>query len=390
MLREHKFITLFSISLVFSFLPTISAVAQIIPGAERLDSYINMLINKDIAVVTNHTGVVCQTHLVDTLVSLNIRVKKIFCPEHGFRGIADAGQMIDNTIDPKTGVPVVSLYGAKKKPSEGDLSNIDLILFDLQDVGVRFYTYISTLHYVMEAAAENFKPVIVLDRPNPNSFYIDGPVLDSSCRSFVGLHPIPVVYGMTIGELGKMINGEGWLKGKSRCALTVIECLNYTHDMRYSLPVAPSPNLPNMEAVYLYPSLGFFEGTVVSVGRGTQYPFQLFGHPNLIDFPFVFKPEPMQGATAPKFNGVKCYGEDLRKTMIAKGESSEISLIFISRAYEFLKLPNFFNSYFRLLAGNIILQQQLEDGMDIRQIRETWQHEIEKFKLKRSAYLIYQ
>jgi uncharacterized protein YbbC (DUF1343 family) len=348
-----------------------------------------MLANKSIAIVTNHTGLVMGVHLVDTLKSRNVKINVIFCPEHGFRGDADAGQHIDNSKDTKTGIPIVSLYGNKKKPTAKDLADVEILLFDLQDVGVRYYTYISTLHYIMEAAAENQKHVIVLDRPNPNGFYIDGPVLDTAFRSFVGMHPIPVVYGMTIGELGKMINGEGWLKNKKQCRLTIVECLNYTHQSRYVLPVPPSPNLRNMAAVYLYPSLGFFEGTVVSAGRGTDFPFQVYGHPLLKEHPFEYTPKSVPGATSPKFLGNKCYGEDLRNTAIARGEHNEIALIFLVRAYQNLTLPDFFNSYFRLLAGNNILRKQIEEGVEIGKIRESWQPEIEKFKVKREKYLLY-
>ncbi len=375
-------------SLFFVFLKNV-LLGQIIPAANRVEIYKPMLEGKRIAIVTNYTGLVMNTHLVDTLQSLKMKISVIFCPEHGFRGNADAGQLIDNSRDQKTGIPIISLYGNKKKPLTSDLAGIDIILFDLQDVGVRYYTYISTLHYVMESAAENQKHVIVLDRPNPNGFYIDGPVLDTAFRSFVGLHPIPVVYGMTIGELGKMINGEGWLKNKLQCKLTIIECLNYTHKSRYILPVRPSPNLPNMAAVYLYPSLGFFEGTVVSEGRGTPFPFQVYGHPLLKNHPFEYTPVSMPGATSPKFMGNKCFGEDLRNTAMAKGEHSEIALIFLIRAYENLKIPTFFNSFFPLLAGNKQLQKQIEQGTDLNTIRESWQPELEHFKQKREKYLLY-
>ncbi|HOG19407.1 MAG TPA: DUF1343 domain-containing protein [Salinivirgaceae bacterium] len=386
MVSVGKITTLFSF---FYFFTKIVAFSQIISGAEQIDKYINLLTNKNIAIITNHTGLVSGVHIVDTLLSLNIKVEKIFCPEHGFRGVADAGQNIENSKDIKTGIPIVSLYGSKKKPSKDDLKEIDILLFDLQDVGVRYYTYISTLHYVMESAAENQKPLIVLDRPNPNGFYIDGPVLDTSLRSFVGMHPIPIVYGMTIGELSKMINGEKWLKDKNLCYLTVIECLNYTHDCKYELPVPPSPNLPNMASVYLYPSLGFFEGTVISAGRGTQYPFQIYGHPLLNEHTFTFTPESMEGAGSPKFKNIKCYGEDLRNTQIAKGESNEIELSFLVNAFKSLNMPDFFNSYFKFLAGDKSLQKQIEEGVDIKLIKESWKADIEIFKQKREKYLIY-
>jgi len=383
----YKNTTLFI--LFYLFLKIVETNAQIIPAAHRTNIYVPMLKDKNVGIVTNHTGLIENSHLVDSLLSLNVKIKAIFCPEHGFRGDKDAGLTIENSTDVKTGIKIISLYGDRKKPTAVDLRNIDILLFDLQDVGVRFYTYISTMHYIMEAAAENQKRVIVLDRPNPNGFYIDGPVLDMAFTSFVGMHPIPVVYGMTIGELALMLNGEGWLKNKIKCSLTVIECENYTHTSRYILPVPPSPNLPNMESVYLYPSLGFFEGTVVSEGRGTNFPFQIYGHPLLKDFPFEFTPTSMPGANQPKSKNVRCYGEDLRNTLIAKGETSELSLVYLILAYQRLKLPNFFNSYFRYLAGNDKLQKQIENGIDIEEIRASWSDDLDRFKLLREKYLLY-
>ena len=371
-------------------LKTFTATAQITPAAHRTGEYLPMLKNKKVGVVTNHTGLIEKTHLVDSLLNLDISITAIFCPEHGFRGDKEAGLTIESSTDIKTGIKIISLYGNNKKPTANDLRNIDVLLFDMQDVGVRYYTYISTMHYVMEAAAENRKQVIVLDRPNPNGFYIDGPVLDMTYSSFVGMHPIPVVYGMTIGELALMINGEGWLKNKIKCNITVIECENYTHNSRYMLPVPPSPNLPCMEAVYLYPSLGFFEGTVVSEGRGTHFPFQTYGHPLLKGLPFEFTPVSIPEATKPKFNNIKCYGEDLRNTMIAKGEVNELTLIYLINSYRQLKLTDFFNSFFRYLAGNNNLQKQIEDNTDIEDIRASWSDDLEKFKAVRQKYLLYE
>jgi len=362
---------------------------QISPGAEQLNKYIPLLEGKRVGVVTNHTGLVSGVHLVDTLITLGVDIKAIFCPEHGFRGIADAGEIIENSRDSITGIPIYSLYGSRKKPQKKDIANIDLFLFDLQDVGVRFYTYISTLHYIMEAAAETQKKVILLDRPNPNGFYIDGPVLDTACRSFVGMHPIPVVYGMTIGELGRMINGERWLDSRIACQLEVIPCLNYTHSSKYQLPVPPSPNLPNMAAVYLYPSLGFFEGTVVSAGRGTLYPFQIYGHPLYKNHPFVFTPIARPGAKSPKFKNVQCLGENLQNTSIAKGESTEITFFYLINAHENLDVPKFFNSYFRLLIGNETFQKQIEENVPMEEIRKSWTPLIDEFKTKRALYLLY-
>ena len=386
MLISRKNTILFSL---FCFFLKNVLLGQILPGAERMDLYMPLLEGKRIGVVSNHTGLVSGIHLVDTLIAQGIEVNAIFCPEHGFRGDADAGQNIENGRDLKTGIPIFSLYGSHKKPRAKDMANIDLFLFDLQDVGVRFYTYISTLHYVMESAAENMKKVIVLDRPNPNGFYIDGPLLDTACRSFVGMHPIPVVYGMTIGELAKMINGEGWLTSKIACQLEVIPCLNYTHSSKYHLPVPPSPNLPNMAAVYLYPSLGFFEGTVVSAGRGTQIPCQFYGHPLLKNHPFTYGSITMPGATEPKFKNIKCYGEKMDLTSVAAGNSCEITFIYLINAFENLKLPRFFNSYFKLLAGNNRLQKQIEEGLPIEQIRKTWLDDIQQFKQCREKYLLY-
>ena len=284
---------------------------KIIPAAEKLHTYLPLLKNKQIAVVVNHSSLTAEGHLVDTLLRHGIKVKKIFAPEHGFRGTADAGAHVKNSRDKKTGLPIISLYGKHKKPTKTDLKDIDLILFDIQDVGVRFYTYLSTLHYIMEAGAEQQIPVIVLDRPNPNAHYIDGPVLQKKYRSFVGLHPVPVVYGMTIGEYAKMINGEKWLKEGKQVKLRVIPLANYTHESVYSLPVKPSPNLPNDKAIALYPSLAFFEGTVISAGRGTKKPFQLYGAVKYQVKKFSFIPQSRAGAKYPKFKGRRCYGVDL-------------------------------------------------------------------------------
>ncbi|MRR23397.1 DUF1343 domain-containing protein, partial [bacterium] len=282
-------------------------------GAERTGEYLPLLEGKKIAVVANQTSMVGKTHLVDTLLSAGIDVRLIFAPEHGFRDLADDGAVITSGTDPVTGVPVVSLYSSKKKPAPEDLAGIDVVIFDIQDVGTRFYTYLTTMCYVMEACAENGKQYIVLDRPNPNGFYVDGPILDTSAyASFVGIHPIPVVHGMTFGEYAGMVNGEGWLAGGIRCDLQVIKCSGYTHDTMYQLPVIPSPNLPNMNSVYLYPSLCFSEGTVLSCGRGTDFAFQVLGAPGIPDTGFSFTPKPSFGSSNPKHNGVTCYGIDLR------------------------------------------------------------------------------
>ncbi|MCX6295522.1 MAG: DUF1343 domain-containing protein, partial [Bacteroidetes bacterium] len=272
-------------------------------GADRTTEYLPLLKGKTVAVVANQSSLIKNTHLVDSLISIGVNVKKVFCPEHGFRGLVDAGENVANVKDPKTGLSIISLYGKNKKPSTADLKDVDIVIFDIQDVGVRFYTYLSTLHYVMEACAENNKQLIVLDRPNPNGYYIDGPVLEDAYKSFLGLHPVPIVYGMTIGEYAQMINGEGWLKAGVKCKLKVIPIVGYTHKDLFELAVRPSPNLPNMSSVYLYPSLGLFEGTIVSVGRGTDLPFQVIGHPTLTKTNYTFTPQPKPGAMEPKYNG---------------------------------------------------------------------------------------
>lgn len=361
-------------------------------GADQLDRYLPLLAGKQIALVANHTSVVGERHLVDTLLLSGIRkdqILKVFAPEHGFRGDRAAGVQIDDGVDPVTGIPVASLYGAHKKPRPEELAGIDLMIFDLQDVGARFYTYISTLHYVMEACAESGIPLILLDRPNPNGGYIDGPVLQPGFSSFVGMHPIPVVYGLTIGELAGMINGEGWLSNAIRCDITVIPCEDYFHGQFYSMPVSPSPNLPNDHAVLLYPSTCFFEGTVLSEGRGTAMPFEVYGHPEL-QGPFSFTPEEIPGvARSPKFEGITCYGADLRDFTPDRGWTN-ISLQWLLEAYNaFPRKEEFFTSYFETLAGTDKLKIQVEAGWDEERIRASWQGELDQYKLIRNKYLIY-
>jgi uncharacterized protein YbbC (DUF1343 family) len=366
------------------------SISRIVPAAERTGEYFPLLVNKKVALVGNQTSMIGQVHLLDSLISIGIKVIKIFSPEHGFRGNADAGEKISNATDSKTGIRIISLYGRNHKPKRSDLSDVDIILFDIQDVGVRFYTYISTLHYVMEACAEDGKPLIVLDRPNPNGFYIDGPLLDLKYRSFVGLHPVPVVYGMTIGEYALMINGEKWLKNGVQCNLTVIKCTGYTHKSRYVLPVKPSPNLPDMQAVYFYPSLGLFEGTAISIGRGTNFPFQVFGHPQLSNMQFTFVPEATPGTTEPLYKGQTCYGVDLRNFK-PDNDSDLFTLKWLIYAYKnFPDKTNFFNTFFRNLSGNNQLQNQIIQGMTESEIKKSWKQDIDKFKNVRSKYLIYQ
>ena len=366
--------------------------APVRSGADQMDRYLRLIDGKRIALVANHTSVVGKRHLVDTLLGSGIekdQIIKVFAPEHGFRGDHAAGVQIDDGTDRQTGIPVASLYGSHKKPEPEELAGIEVMLFDLQDVGARFYTYISTLHYVMEACAENGIPLILLDRPNPNGGYVDGPVLDTAFKSFVGMHPIPVVYGLTIGELAGMINGEGWLSKGVQCELTVIPCASYIHGQAYSMPVSPSPNLANDHAILMYPSTCFFEGTILSEGRGTAMPFEVYGHPELPGA-FSYTPESIPGiARNPKFEGQVCYGEDLR-SFTPEGGWSRIHLKFLLEAYEaFPRKEEFFTNYFNTLAGCDTLRMQVEAGWDEERIRASWKGELEQYKVKRRKYLIY-
>ena len=364
-------------------------------GAVQTSKYLNLLKRKKIAVVANQTSVIFKntdvtknstTHLVDSLLNLGLSVKKVFSPEHGFRGTADAGEDVEDGIDAKTGLPILSLHGKHKKPSKKNLKDIDVVIFDIQDVGVRFYTYISTLHYVMEACAENAIPLIVLDRPNPNAHYIDGPVLEAKHSSFVGKHEVPVVYGMTIGEYGQMINGEKWLKNGIQCDLLVIPVKNYNHNSEYSLTIRPSPNLPNDKSINLYPSLGFFEGTTINAGRGTEFQFQRYGAPYFPKTDFNYTPQSNFGAKYPKHQNKHCYGVDLSDVK----KLSAINLEWLMDAYQ--KTPKnqkFFGNTFTIHAGNTKLQEQLEKGISAKEIHKSWQKDLEEFKKIRSKYLIY-
>ena len=360
-------------------------------GAENLSDYIELIKGKNIAIVANQTSVVGKTHLVDTLLSLGIKVKYIFAPEHGFRHFADAGDPISNGTDPKTSLPIVSLYGKQYKPTPENLNGIDAVLYDIQDVGTRFYTYISTLHYVLESCAENKVKCIVLDKPNPNGFYFDGNVADTAFRSFVCMDPIPVVHGLTVGEYAMMANGEGWLKDRIKCDVEVIKCKNYTHKIFYEVPVKPSPNLPNQNSIYLYPSLCFFEGTVISCGRGTSFPFQVFGDPNLPDRGFSFTPESIPGASNPRHLGEKCYGTDLREAINNKiVPSPKLNLEWVISAFrDYPDKEKFFTKYFDILAGGPTLRKQIQNGMSAEEIRATWKEGLEKFKKIREKYLLY-
>ena len=379
-------------------------------GAENFESYLPLLKDKRVGIVTNQTGVFKSTpiiehrssslypsenkgsiniSIVDYLLGQNINLQKIYAPEHGFRGTADAGELIVDGKDTKTNLPIISLYGSNKKPKPEHLEGIDILVFDLQDVGARFYTYISSLHYVMEACAENNIPLLVLDRPNPNGTIVDGPILEKEHTSFVGMHEIPVLHGMTIGEYAKMINGEKWLIDSLQCNLTIIPCLNYSRDMKYSLPVKPSPNLPNDQSINLYASLCFFEGTNVSLGRGTEKQFQIYGSPFLpeSEFDFSFTPKPNFGAKDPVHNGKLCFGEDL--TEIRKVHRLELK--WLLKAYENTADKTvFFTDFFTKLAGTKKLREQIEAGMTEKEIRKTWQEGLEQFKEVRKKYLIYE
>lgn len=356
-------------------------------GADNFNAYLPLLKNKKVGIVTNQTGILSnKTHLVDFLLDKKIDVQKIYAPEHGFRGTADAGELVKDGKDTQTGLPIISLYGDNKKPKPEQLKGIDILVFDLQDVGARFYTYISSLHYVMEACAENNIPLLILDRPNPNGGIVDGPILEKENTSFIGMHPIPVLHGLTIGEYGKMINGEKWLKNGIQCELTVIPCLNYKREMFYALPVKPSPNLPNDQSINLYASLCFFEGTNVSLGRGTEKQFQIYGSPFLPKKGFSFTPKPNFGAKDPLHNGKLCYGEDLSGSQ----KVSKLELKWLLKAYnETADKSKFFIPFFTKLAGTKKLQQQIESGMSENEIRATWTKGLEDFKKIRKNYQIY-
>ena len=390
----HRILLAFFSVLIFNGLTFCQQqkMTQIKPGAERMEVYLSSLEGKALGVVANHTSLIGDAHLVDTLIARGVNVKKIFSPEHGFRGDRDAGEYVSTYTDESTGLSVVSLYGKRKKPRQEDLEDLDLLIFDIQDVGVRFYTYISTLHYVMEACAKTGTKLIVFDRPNPNGFYIDGPVLKKKQQSFVGIHPIPIVHGMTIAELARMINQEGWLKDGVRCELDWIKCDNYTHDSLYELPVKPSPNLPNMRSVYLYPSLGLFEGTIMNVGRGTNFPFQVYGHPKLKEGDFSYIPRSIEGASkSPKHEGEVCQGVDLRKiSMDSVLSNPGINLQWIKSAYNsFDSSDNFFLPFFNNLTGDPKLQKLLEKEVSIPEIKKSWQKDLNQFARKRKKYLLY-
>ncbi|HRH59332.1 MAG TPA: DUF1343 domain-containing protein [Chitinophagaceae bacterium] len=420
MLKKISFTILFAVSctLLFAQTKTQSKSKPILPGAYQTAQYLPLLKDKRIGILANQTSVIGNVHLIDTLLTLGVKVTKIFAPEHGFRGSADAGESVATYTDKQTGITVVSLYGKKLKPVGTDLKDVDVLLFDIQDVGVRFYTYISTLQYYIESAIQNDLPLIILDRPNPNGFYVDGSVLDTAYESFVGMQPVPVVYGMTIGEYAKMLLGEKWLSRKyerkqddkislgellgfenesKNFSLTVIPCKNYTHKSRYELPVKPSPNLADIHSIYWYPSTCFFEGTVLSEGRGTEHPFCIFGHPQLPDTLFSFTPVSKDGAVHPKLENQKCYGWNVYDI----NNNGRLQLQWLLQAYQlfpdknnFFIKPKKFNAsaqdyFFNKLAGSDKLMQQIIAGKTEKEIRESWQPELDAFKKIRKKYLLY-
>ncbi len=380
--------------LILVLLPLIGCSAKpkanpIIMGAAQTSEYLPLLKGKKVGIVANQSSLIGKTHLVDSIISLDISVQKIFSPEHGFRGNQDAGALVKDGKDLKTGLPILSLHGKHRKPAPEHLKGIDVMVFDIQDVGVRFYTYISTMHYVMEACAEANIPVVILDRPNPNGDYVAGPILDTTYQSFVGMHPIPVVHGMTVGELAQMINAEGWLANSISCDLTVIPCKNYTHQTPYSLPIKPSPNLPNDQSIRLYPSLCFFEPTQVSIGRGTYFPFQVIGFPGNTDGTFTFTPKSIKGmSSSPKHQDVACRGLNLQEI----SPVPTFTLEYLVDAFRAYPNPNeFFTNerFFDLLAGTNTVRLQLIDGKSAEEIEASWQIELDIFKEKRIKYLLY-
>lgn len=364
----------------------------IMTGAQSMDEYLPMLKGKRVAVLSNQTGMIGKTHLVDSLVSLKVNIVAIMSPEHGFRGDADAGEHVSSSVDAKTGIPIKSLYeGDTGKPSPGLMKSIDVLLFDLQDVGVRFYTYLTTMTRIMEACAENGTKMIILDRPNPLGFYVDGPILDMKYKSGVGWIPVPTVHGMTLGELAGMINGEKWLANGIQCDVKVIKCKNYTHTSMYQLPVKPSPNLPDMRSIYLYPSICYFEATPVSLGRGTSWAFQMYGHPNMKGYDFKFTPRSIPGAKTPPQLNRECYGVDLRsKPSIEEINKAGINLGYVIDAYNNLNLDDFFfRPFFELLTGQKYVRDMIKDGKSAVEIKAMWADDVAKFKIQRKPYLLY-
>ncbi len=388
-----KIKTAFTLLFIALFCTNLTAQdSPIVVAADRADQYLYMLDGKTVAVMANHaTTTSSGEHLVDFLHSSGVNLKYIFAPEHGFRGTADAGEYISNGRDESTGVEVISLYGKSKRPSDEIMKGIDVVVFDLQDVGVRYYTYLSSLHYILEAAAQNGKEVIVLDRPNPNGFYTDGPIRDDNHVSFVAIYPVPIVHGMTLGELAKMAQGEGWYKEAQGSKVTVVACEGYSRFSLYELPINPSPNLKDMKSIYLYPSICPFEGTPLSLGRGTDFPFLAYGHPKMNSQSFSFTPRPTAGAKNPPLNGVKCYGVDLREMSDDEILDGGFTLKYIIDAYERTPLgQKFFTNFFDTLLGVSYVREMIIEGKSHEQISAVWQDEVKEFKERRKKYLIYE
>lgn len=378
------------LTLIFPFFIS-NACSAVVTGAEQTDAYLKLLKGKRVALFSNQSGVVGNKLTLDVLLEHQVNVVEIFSPEHGFRGKADAGEKVSSSVDSKTGVHVFSLYGAPKDaPNKDEMAKFDILVTDIQDVGLRYYTYYITMMRLMDRCAEYGKRMIILDRPNPNGFYVDGPLLDMKHASGVGALPIPIVHGLTLGEMARMINGERWLKSGKTCKLTVIPCKNYTHQTRYDLPVAPSPNLPNMKSVYLYPSLCYFEATPVSLGRGTDKPFQIFGHPEMKGYDFSFTPESRPGAKNPPQIGQTCHGRDLSQLGDSDIWARKIDLNYLIEAYNAVNIGDkFFTSFFEKLVGVDYVREMIEQGKSAAEISQMWQGDVEKFKKQRRKYLLY-
>lgn len=383
---------LFIVILAFITLHRQAKQSRVIVGAEQTNDYLPILKNKRIAVFSNHTGMVGNKHLLDVLLENKINVVAIFSPEHGFRGNADAGEHVSSSVDQKTGVPILSLYdGQLGKPSEDSMRKFDLLIVDIQDVGLRFYTYYASMVRLMDACAEYNRKMLILDRPNPNGHYVDGPILDMKYKSGVGWLPIPVVHGMTLGELALMVNGERWLPASRICDVTVIKCKNYTHQTMYQLPIPPSPNLPNMKAVYLYPSICYFEATPVSLGRGTQLPFQVYGHPNMTGYNYSFTPQSTSGAKNPPQLGRLCHGVNLSELSEEEIRKKGVDLSYLIDAYRNLNMDDyFFRPFFERLIGTDYVRKMIEQGKDADEIKAMWKEDVEKFKVQRRPYLLYE
>ena len=365
---------------------------RVIVGAEQTNVYLPLLKNKRIAIFSNHTGMIGNRHLLDVLLENKINVVAIFSPEHGFRGNADAGEHVSSSVDSKTGVPILSLYDGKLgRPSEESMRKFDLLIVDIQDVGLRFYTYYASMVRLMDACAEYNRKMLILDRPNPNGHYVDGPILDMKYKSSVGWLPIPIVHGMTLGELALMVNGERWLPASRICDITVIKCKNYTHQTMYELPIPPSPNLPNMKAVYLYPSTCYFEATPVSLGRGTQLPFQIYGHPNMLGYDYTFTPQSIPGAKNPPQLNRICHGVNLSELSNEEIWKKGVDLSYLIDAYRNLNMDDyFFRPFFELLTGRDYVRKMIKQGKNADEIKAMWKEDVEKFKIQRKPYLIYE